>query len=354
MKSPVHAGKTIREARAKLRELELQRRGFERHTLAAYVDHWAENKTRRGRRNVKRAAANLRRHILPTLGHHRLDEIQARAISELAWDLYDESLSAKTIHNVIGYLSSVFKLAVYEELLEANPCRSIPRDELPAAGRNPWRKYEPRDVVALLSNPSIPEDRRVLYALMFYLATREGEGAGLTFDRWDRSVEPLNAFIIDRQYDHQPLKTARDDQTAERRLPVHPELAAILARWKLSGFAAVFGRPPRPGDFVVPSRRTLGARTRNAIYKALVADEKRAGVEHAAGRGTHGFRKAWISMIEDAGAPREEYRVLTHTRPSRDVLEVYVQRSWTSLCATAQRIKLPWDENVIAIGGRRG
>ena len=59
-------------------------------------------------------------------------------------------------------------------------------------------------------------------------------------------------------------------------------------------------------------------------------------------------------MIEDAGAPREEYRVLTHTRPSRDVLEVYVQRSWTSLCATAQRIKLPWDENVIAIGAAVG
>jgi hypothetical protein len=96
----------------------------------------------------------------------------------------------------------------------------------------------------------------------------------------------------------------------------------------------------------------MQARKPNAVYKALIEDEKRVGIEHKKGRATHGFRKAWISMAHDKNANREAVRVLTHTGRSRDVLDRYALWSWDKLCETVQLVQLPDTAQVIAFGGR--
>ncbi len=75
---------------------------------------------------------------------------------------------------------------------------------------------------------------------------RHGDMAGL---RWStlQTAEPLKRLIIDTSYDHGRTKT--ED---ERWMPVHPTLAAMLADWRLSGWARALGRPPSFDDLVVP------------------------------------------------------------------------------------------------------
>lgn len=150
----------------------------------------------------------------------------------------------------------------------------------------------------------------MVYALHFWFAAREGEACG---------------FI------------------AKRRFPVHPEVAALLARWKLSGFESVFGRSPRD----------MKARKLNGVCKALIEDEKRVGIEHQRGRATHGSRKAWISMAAAAGVDRECRRVLTHGGRKRDVMELYERWPWETLCDAVQHVQLPNIAQVIELGGRR-
>ena len=219
-------------------------------------------------------------HVEPALGRRHPADVTPSDLLNLWWTLYDGGLSAKTIRNVHGSLSSVYALAIFEGLVDLNPCKQIPRGELPKVGHNPWEKYEPSEVVTLLSDERIRLDRRMLYAVFFWLADREGEGCGLTFADYDRAMTPLGCMTIDKQYDGEHLKGSRDDYTAARRWPVHPEAAALLARWKLSGFASIFGRPPRDDDPIVPNPATMQARKPNAVYKALIADEKHVGIEH--------------------------------------------------------------------------
>jgi hypothetical protein len=45
-------------------------------------------------------------------------------------------------------------------------------------------------------------------------------------------------------------KTTKTDPV--KHVPVHPTLAAMLAEWKLGGWAAMMGRAPGPDDLIVP------------------------------------------------------------------------------------------------------
>lgn len=353
MRSPVHGGKTLQAAKRRKRELEREVKGVRQHALSAYINHWEAHKARTGRRNVKKERRALELHVEPTLGRRLLADVTPADLLDLWWALYESrTINAKTIRNVHGSLSSVYSLALFEGLIDANPCKQIPRGEMPKVGRNPWKKYEPGEVATLLTDERIRLDRRVLYALLFWFADREGEGCGFTFADYDRTPKPLGSMVIDKQYGGQHLKGSRDDYTATRRFPVHPEAAALIARWRLSGFDSIFGRPPRESDPIVPNPATMQARSPNAVYKALIVDEKRVGIEHKKGRATHGFRKAFISMARAAGANSDVIRALTHPGRSRDVLDLYTQWPWETFCDAVQLVQLPDVADVIAIGGR--
>jgi hypothetical protein len=350
-----HGGKTLAAAKRKKRELDREAKGTKPHTLGAYLDHWETWQERKGRRNIKKDRRRLELHVEPTLARSRLTDVTPPELLDLYWKLYDSGegvLGARTIRDVNGLISSVYSLAVFEGLADYNPATQMPRGSMPKVGDNPWPKYEPIEVAALLTDERIRLDRRVLYSLLFWFADREGEGCGFTFADYDRTPKPLGSIVIDKQYQRQPLKGSRDDYVAARRFPVHPDAAALIARWRLSGFPKFFGRPPRDDDPIVPNPSTMQARKPNAVYKALIEDEKRVGIEHKKGRATHGFRKAWISMAHDKNANREAVRVLTHTGRSRDVLDRYALWSWDKLCETVQLVQLPSTAQVIAFGGR--
>jgi hypothetical protein len=350
-----HGGKTLAEAKRKKREIEREAKGVRAYKLAPYIARWEARKERAGRRNVKKEARALELHVVPAFGRHHLTDVDASDILEHYWRLYDDGngLSAKTIHNVHAALSSVFTVAKLEKLVDYNPCREIPGDEMPQVGENPWEKYEPDEVVILTTDERIRIDRRVLYALHFWFAAREGEACGFRFTDCSRLSKPLGTMTIDSQYQDEPLKGSRDDYVATRRFPVHSAAAALLAEWRLSGFESIFGRPPRDDDFIVPNPRDTKARKPNAVYKALIKDEKRVGIEHIKGRATHGFRKCWISMAAAAGVDRECRRMLTHGGRKRDVMEVYERWPWETLCDAVQCVQLPNMAQVIELGGRR-
>src|SRR5947207_1419273 len=103
-----------------------------------------------------------------------------------------------------------------------------------AADKDPeWRvtaRYSRDELEILISDPRLPFDRRVFYALEGIAGLRLGEAAGLRFRHYDPSLKPLGCLLIATSYD-----TGRTKTKQPRRMPAHPTLAAILAEWKLSG-----------------------------------------------------------------------------------------------------------------------
>jgi hypothetical protein len=76
----------------------------------------------------------------------------------------------------------------------------------------------------------------VLYGLLGVGMLRDGEMAGLQWRRVGLDVKPLGRIVVACSYDHEWPKTQ-----AESWMPIHTTLHAMLAEWKLGGWAQMMG-----------------------------------------------------------------------------------------------------------------
>jgi hypothetical protein len=129
-------------------------------------------------------------------------------------------------------------------------------------------------------------------------------------------------------------------------MPLHPVLAAILAEWKLSGWAREQGRAPAPDDLVVPHSRPTnhgprvkfgGMRSDHDSYKRLHLDLDALGFRR---RRFHDFRRTGVTLYREDGAERDVLRLCAHGAPGADVMELYTSFGWAKLCAQVQPMKL--------------
>ena len=152
-------------------------------------------------------------------------------------------------------------------------------------------------------------------------------------------------MTVATSYDNGLTKTGRT-----RFMPLHPTLAALLAEWKLSGWAATFGRVPQPDDLVVPlpkdppkkqarkNPRAGGMRNKNYSFKRLPTDLAMLGLRHRRG---HDLRRTMISLARMDGARADLLQVCTHN-PGRGhgTIDLYTSYDWSSLCAEVAKLSI--------------
>jgi integrase len=92
-------------------------------TLRAFAPRFMDGHARANRQKPSGIAAKemiLRVHLLPALGHKRLDAIKSEDVQRLKRNL--EAKSPKTVNNVLAVLSVLLKKAVEWEVIERMPC----------------------------------------------------------------------------------------------------------------------------------------------------------------------------------------------------------------------------------------
>ena len=309
-------------------------------TVAGFAERWCEERRKLGIADFKNEKARLKNHVLPAIGSMPLEDVRPRHIVTMVRHLRDVSRAPKTVRNVYGTLSALYRDAVLEDLVETSPCVLTKYQLGTNEDANPeWRPtavYDRGELELLISDPRVPRDRQIFYALQGIGALRHGEAAGLRFRHWDTSLKPLSALLVATSYDKGRTKTGR-----ARRMPVHPTLAAVLSEWKLHGWAEMMGRVPGPDDLVVPLpaslRVELGAmRKPDLSWRRLVVDLENLGLRHRRG---HDLRRTMISLARIDGARADILRLCTHGA-SREIIDVYTTFPWESLCAEVSKLKL--------------
>jgi len=335
-----------REAQAKLRdEAEIARgeRPLGKLTLAEYAERWLPERMSQIRSGADEERW-LRLHVLPRLGEHVLGELTPPDVAAWVRSLRDDGLAARSVRNAHGALAAMLGHATFHGAILTNPARHLPRGVLPAIGRSKRPAYRAHEASTLVYDPRIEWPRRVVYAIAAFTGCRPGEACGR---RWRdlEAREPMRALRIATQWNDAPLKGSRDEDTAERLVPVHPELDRILDEWRRVGWERHHGRIPRADDWIVPG--DIGGTvplTRNQATKAHARDLARVGLELDAGAGLHSMRRFFVSTARNAGADAADIAEVTH-RPKGDVLEdAYTRRSWEALCSVVERIQLRRDE----------
>ncbi len=320
-------------------------------TFRMWAEKWTKEQREAGVATADESLRRLEQHIYPALGSLTFPELRPRVVRAAVRALRNRKsrrggpLAARSIWNVYAALHSCLEAAVAEELLEANPCVLRPGDLPARVDADPeWRDtavFTHAEIEALISDERIPEDRRVVYALLFFTGPRFGEAAALRWRSYQADVEPLGKLTYSRSYSTRRkeiggLKTARKG-VAVRVAPVHPTLAKILAEWKVGGWARLMKRNPTDEDLVVPSRKGE-CRSVNHGLKKLHQDLERIGLR---GRRQHDFRRTFLSLAQDDGADESKLRRITHpSKKAGDQVALYTTLAWRTLCAEVAKLRV--------------
>jgi integrase len=246
-------------------------------TVSFYSKGWIKERQRLGL-DWKNDEQRLRTHVLPAIGAMPLADVRPRHLVEVFQRLrVAGTIAQRTIYNIYSVVSALFRDARLADLIEQSPCILTVHQLGPLADKDPTQRgdavFTRGEVARLIGDARIPADRHVVYALGALAGLRHGESAGLRWHHYDATKEPLGQLTIATSYDKGRTKTG-----VVRRVPAHPILAAMLAEWRLSGWAAVFGRQPEPEDLIVPLPPTRrGSRRAPIRARAACAPRRTPG-----------------------------------------------------------------------------
>lgn len=324
-------------------------------TLARYAGRWVAGRKARRLATARDDEARLRDHVLPALGSKLLEEVSVRDVRGVFRALMAAGrLAPRTVLHVYFSLNKLMEDAVADELRPANPCvLRADRGELPEkVDKDPlWRAgavYSLAEARQLCTSELVDPWRRVLYTMLFFTCLRIGELLGRRWRDYDRDRQPLGALLVASAWNTKeraegPTKTRRP-----REVPVHPELARVLAEWRLTGWRAFAGRPPTEGDWIIPPHRVPSApqgahgagrpRSSKSVLKAFHADCLRLGYRP---RRTHDTRRSWISWARAAPETKDSIlKWVSHGPGRKTVLDAYTEHPWPQLCEQVMALPL--------------
>lgn len=335
------------EAREALNQIEAEiKAGAEPDTLIGpitvrrYAERWAKGRTDDGLASAHDNFTRLRLHALPSIGNTNMEDVRPRHIRDLVKSLRARGkLAPRSIRHVYGTLHTMFRDAVVDELISANPC-ILKRGELPKRiDKDPrWRSgavFTRSEVEQLLSDNRLPPDRRLLYALLALAGLRFGEASALRWQSYDTTLEPLGRLLIASSWCTRKSKEKATKTEQPRSVPVHPLLASILAEWKLSGWSLMMGRQPAPSDLIIPSRRGANRGCNHSLVR-FREDLARLGLRR---RRQHDLRRTFISLARTDGARKDVLERVTHGSRG-DIVDLYTELPWSLLCEEVAKLKV--------------
>lgn len=315
-------------------------------TIAQYVPTYTAVLRGEKRRTVGDVEQRLRDHVVPALGHHRLDELRPKDVAAWVTSMRaNGALSPKTVRNIHGALSAMLALAVFEEIIDTNPAKGLRIGTLPKIQRRKVPAWTREEIATWIWDARIPEDRRVAYAICSFTGTRLGEAAGMRLRDLDRAARPLWLWDLKTQYDGEPLKG--DDGGNPRSIPIHRELQRIIEAWLAEGWVRWIGRQPTRDDFVVPredgtvhSKQSLGS-------KAVVRHARLVGIEKG-DRDFHSFRRSMITLTRTDGADGSVLERITHNAAGEQI-DQYTLYGWEALCGAISALRLDPPSTVVSM-----
>jgi integrase len=258
-------------------------------TLRAFAPRFMEGHARANRQKPSGIAAKemiLRVHLLPALGHKRLDAIKSEDVQLLKRNL--EAKSPKTVNNILAVLSVMLKKAVEWEVIDRMPCAV----KLLPATKGSTRFHDFDEYERLVEAARLLDPRTHLIVLL-------GGEAGLRCGEMV-ALEWSDVDLMNRQ-----LCIGRSDWNGQvtspkggriRHVPMTRRLTAALSEHRHLRSARVLCQD----DNQAFTRQIVQTRAKRAARKAGVHMKQGTG---SGGGGVHILRHTFCSHLAMRGAP---------------------------------------------------
>jgi integrase len=311
-------------------------------TVARYAASWIRDREKLGLAEWANDQLRLRLHVLPSIGHLRLDQVRTRHLADVIRKVRLAGKAPRTVRNIYSVVSAMFRDARIADLIDQTPA-VLNKYQLGQVedAKPEWRVtaiYTRAEVEQLIADERLTTDQRVWYALQGVAGLRPGEAAPLRWSHYETDLQPLGRLLIANSNKRLRTKTG-----AVRQVPVHPTLARMLAEWKLRGWPELMGRTPGPEDLIIPSpegrRVKLGTmRNRNTWSPQTRRDLLTLGLRHRRG---YDLRRTFISLARTDGARADLLKLVTHGSDSqRNMMDLYSTFDWPVLCAEVAKLNV--------------
>lgn len=278
-----------------------------RQTLKAYADDWIT------RQVVRRATERLYRHhldkhILPALGHRRLEEITRPMVQALVKSWADSAAPA-TAHARYHTLAIVLRAAVTDRVLVRTPAVKIQLPELPA--NHTLTPISTETVLALAD--AIEPRYRALVIVAAGTGMRRGELLGLTRDR---VADAFGTILVDRQQSRSSTSTHPvfgPPKTASSHRTIHVAPVVIKA---IREHEATYGLHPTGLIFTNTAGLVL---TSSTIQSAWATAARAVGTDAT----PHDLRHYFASVQLAGGISIKELQAQLGHKNAAETLDTY-------------------------------
>ncbi|KRC46471.1 MULTISPECIES: tyrosine-type recombinase/integrase [unclassified Nocardioides] len=287
-------------------------------TLAEYAEEWLAVQTC-GATTLERRVRNVRLHVLPMLGHHRLANIRPTLVQ--AWIRgRSEHLSPRTVRELMRLLSSILGAAVDDERIAKNPCKSA-SVRAPKPDDTPLVPWTPEQIGAL--RLELRDRYRLILTLATGLGLRQGEIFALGVEDVDflrRVVTVRRQVIILHSRMYFSLPKGRKVRTVPLPESVANEIAAHLQAFPAKQVSLPMGGPEAPLEttHLILTSPTGKALNRNYVNPTVWKPAlQRAGLPTTRDFMTHGGRHFYASLqLENGISPRALADYMGHKDPA--------------------------------------
>jgi integrase len=282
-------GWTRPKAKAELeaRLVDVQREGLRRPaetTVKDLAEEWVAvyPQTKRLKRSTAQGYRSIvDNHLVPRLGHLRVDQLDVAAIERYAADLLKDGVAPATVNRHLNVVSLIVRAARKRGLLRSNPVELVDR---PAEPRRRWTILGPAEIARvqtafreLLDQEQDPttrvwiEQALVVFTVVYGTGLRRGEVLGLRW-RHVRLADPAGPTIrVEETFVRDRADTPKSD-ASERTIALGPVVADILFEHRArTAFAGeddrVFCHPDTGGAM---SAKDYAITFRAALVKAKI------------------------------------------------------------------------------------
>jgi len=201
-----------------------------RLTMAEHLLQWLTGyvKTNCSPRTYESYQSTVERHLIPSLGHIQLKQLNPQAIQNY-YGKACEKLSSRSVHYHHRLLSQSLKYAVKQGYLGRNPCELV---DPPSPRKKPMRTLTPEELEVLLDNATSNQFYPIIYTAVSS-GLRQAELLGL---RW-RDVDPdiMLSISVNRVFHkRRGISQFNEPKTSHsrRQVSMTPKLALYLREYK--------------------------------------------------------------------------------------------------------------------------
>lgn len=147
-------------------------------TVSHYLEDWIKLREMNMQPNgYSNYLIVINSYILPSIGHHKLANLNARHVRELYASLNKKGYSPNTLKKVRTVLNSALNEAVEDELIRKNVAKGVKTPPVPRNGKEVWSIGD----IDKFSTETTEERFFLLFYTILNTGTRRGEALGIGF-----------------------------------------------------------------------------------------------------------------------------------------------------------------------------